>query len=151
MSIEKIASSAKNQLDELEARSENFWSGQGVNEVSAILKIVSRAFHSLNHLARESSSADLSSLLSDEQLNNILGLFNELEDNFFPMAHTSAPLGSLKIIDAQKGNKLLSYQQEDIHMLENFLRMLSDSLNQMEKVSTNLKKTNERLRDVLNP
>ena len=52
MSIQKIASLTKNQINELEARSENFWSNQGVNEVSAILRIVSEAFGSLNHLAR---------------------------------------------------------------------------------------------------
>ena len=151
MSIQKIASLTKNQINELEARSENFWSNQGVNEVSAILRIVSEAFGSLNHLARESSSADLSNLLSDDQLNRILGLLNYLEVDFFPMAHTSAPLSSLRIIDTHRGNSLLSQQQEGLYMLRNNLEMMGDSLRKMVDVSTSINYTNEGLRDLLNP
>lgn len=57
MSIQKIASTAKDRFDEIEARFPRFWSDLSVNGVSAVLRIVSEAFHSLNQLARERASS----------------------------------------------------------------------------------------------
>ena len=117
MSVQKIAATAKDRLDEIEARWPTFWSDLSVNEVSAVLRIVSDAFESLNQLARESADAEESKLLTPKQMGHILGLFGELQDNFFPMAHTQAPLSDLKIINGPESQQLLSIQKYGMERL----------------------------------
>ena len=43
---------------------------------------------------------DSQAFLSKSDITKIDGLFRELGDNFFPMAHTDAPIRNLKIVNA---------------------------------------------------
>jgi hypothetical protein len=52
-------------------------------------------------------------LLSANEKTKIDNLFRELGDNFFPMAHTTAPLRELKIVNAR--------QYEDLNARVNYL------------------------------
>jgi len=151
MSIQKIVSSVKIQVDELEARFPRFWTDLSVNDVSAVLRIVSETFYSLHRLARESDGADESKFLTQEQLQRILGLFGELENNFFPMAHTQERLGRLKIINGEEGNRLHSFQEHSICKLSEQIRIMSLLLKEMQREFNDLKESREQMRTVLNP
>jgi hypothetical protein len=158
MSVQEIAVNAKNRLDEFEARSPRFWTNLGVGEVSAVLRIVGEAFRLLDQLARESDGADESTLLTQEQLRNILGLLNDLGDNFFPMAHTQEPLGALKIINGEEANRLDSFQERSIDGLSARMRTLSEIINETlhllndtQAEINNLKRFQEQMHQVLNP
>jgi hypothetical protein len=158
MSIQEIVSTAKAQLDEIEARSPRFWTDLGVDEVSVVLRIVGESFRSINQLARESDGADESKLLTQEQLRNVLGLLNDLGDNFFPMAHTQEPLGALKIINGEEANRLDSFQERSIDGLSARMRTLSEIINETSNLLNdtqaeinNLKRFQEQMHQVLNP
>ena len=141
MSIQKIAATAKDRLDEIEARCPTFWSDLSVNEVSGVLQIVSDAFESLNQLARESADAEESKLLTPKQMKHILCLFGELHENFFPMAHTQAPLDDLIIINGRKSEELLLFQRYGIERLS---REIEDRITELEW-------SNEEMKRVFNP
>ena len=49
---------------------------------------------------------DSDAFLSKSEISKISGLFKELGDNFFPMAHTTAPLRDLKIVNARAYDNL---------------------------------------------
>jgi hypothetical protein len=151
MSVQKIASEAKLRIDEIEARYPRFWTDLGVNDVVVILRIVSEAFNSINQLARECTDVDESRLLTHEQLNNIMGLFSELQDNFFPMAHTDAPLGALKIINAVRSRELWSLQEEISLRLFQRVDYISSLYDQARAESQDLRHINEEMNRVLNP
>jgi|LakMenE18May11ns_1017448.scaffolds.fasta_scaffold8587706_1 hypothetical protein len=55
--------------------------------------------------------------LTSAELEKINGIIKELSDNFFPMAHSDAPLRMLAIVEKRK-----------ILDLENHVRILSDQL-----------------------
>ena len=151
MSIQEIVSTAKAQLDEIEARSPRFWTDLGVDEVSVVLQIVGESFRSINQLARESDGADESKLLTNEQIQNILGLLGWLEDTFFPMAHTQERLGHLKIINGEDGNRLHSFQEHSFNNLSEQIRIMSLLLKEMKREFNDLKESHEQMRTVLNP
>ena len=158
MSLEKIYEEAKNDLDDIERRCPNFWNNLTASDVSVILKIVSQQFFATHNLLKKSDDFDREKLLSQEQMSNVMGLFQELVDNFFPMAHTQEPLGRLKIINGEEGNRLDSFQERSIDGLSARMRTLSEIINETSNLLNdtqaeinNLKRFQEQMHKVLNP
>ena len=78
-------------------------------------------------------------------------LFRELGDNFFPMAHTNQRLGQLKIIDSERGEKLINSFNE----LGNQMFMVARGLAEIQNVSQDLRakmhQISDEFNDVTNP
>jgi hypothetical protein len=150
MSIQQIAASAKSSIDDLEERVPNFWSNLGVNEVSAILRIVSFAFLSMDRLAREKQSKE-AQLMSDEQLKKIIELMDDLADNFFPMAQTQEPYQNLRIVSFTRFQSVIEKSSYDVDTLQELLQQIehlqSNVNSRLEEIESNA----QRLREVFNP
>jgi hypothetical protein len=151
MSLEKICNSTKSRLDEIEERFPTFWNNLNADDVVVILRIVSEQFSAVHDLVRENEDIDQKKILSQEQMQKIMGLFQELSDNFFPMAHTQEPLGRLKIINGEEGNRLHSFQEHSIGNLSEQIRIMSLLLKEMQREFNDLKESREQMRTVLNP
>lgn len=74
-------------------------------------------------------------------MEHILCLFSELHENFFPIAHTQAPLDDLIIINGRKSQKLLAFQEHCIARLRE----------ETKASITGLKMISEKMPKVLNP
>jgi hypothetical protein len=88
-------------------------------------------------------------------MSNVMGLFQELVDNFFPMAHTQEPLGALKIINGEEANRLDSFQERSIDGLSARMRTLSEIINETSNLLNdtqaeinNLKRFQEQMHQV---
>jgi hypothetical protein len=119
---------------------------------------VSEQFAAVHDLVRKNEGIDQEKLFSQEQMQNIMGLFQELTDNFFPMAHTQEPLGLLKIINGEEANRLDSFQERSIDGLSARMRTLSEIINETSNLLNdtqaeinNLKRFQEQMHQVLNP
>ena len=64
-------------------------------------------------------------LLSANEKTKIDNLFRELGDNFFPMAHTTAPLRELKIVNARQYEDLNARVE---YLLRNFIENYENNL-----------------------
>ena len=102
MSLQKICEAAKSELDSIDEEYPRFWSNLSPNDVSVVLRIVSTYFYSAHKLALEDENIDNSKIPSQQQVKEIMGLFQELQDNFFPMAHSIKSLGKLRIVDSEE-------------------------------------------------
>ena len=71
--------------------------------------------------------------LSDEEIRTIDGVFAELADNFFPMAHSNKPLGELQIVE-----------RESIARTIDFLELLENALSQTKRRSEEVRRDLER-------
>ena len=71
--------------------------------------------------------------LSDEEIRTIDGVFAELADNFFPMAHSNKPLGVLEIAE-----------RESIARTIDFLNQLENVLSQTKRRSEEVRRDLER-------
>lgn len=129
MSLEQICNSTKCRLDDIEGRIPNFWKNLNVYDVAVILRIVSEQFAAVHDLAKNNKDFDQHKMLSQEQMQNIMDLFQELTDNFFPMAHTSDRLGNLRIINYLHFRDLWAMQRESIYNLTNSNEMMERVLN----------------------
>jgi hypothetical protein len=151
MTIHNIAVAAKNHLDELEERSPRFWNDLGVDEVAAILRLISNAFFSMNQLASEASDIDKSKILSGVQLEKIMCLLSELTDNFFPMAHTQDHLGNLKIINYREFDIIQRMHQDDMNQMRDCLRHIKDLNDRAINLVNQIDENHERIIQNLNP
>ena len=98
-------------------------------------------------------------LLSVKEVTKIDNLFRELGDNFFPMAHTTAPLRELKIVNAlhyEDLNARLEYLI--INHAEHYENNLATSIETKERdirlnreLIAELRNLREEIRIVLNP
>ena len=70
---------------------------------NVLLKFVEHSNQQLNENSK--------GFLSAAEMENIHHYFEELGQNFFPMAHTSTSLGNLQIVDRQRCNELQSRLQ----------------------------------------
>jgi hypothetical protein len=150
MSIQQISASAKSSIDDLEERAPNFWSNLGVNEVSAILRIVSFAFLSMDRLAREKQSNE-AQLMSDEQLKKIIELMDDLANNFFPMAHTREPYQNLRIVSFSRFQLIIERNARDIDELQELLQQIDHLKNDVNSRLEQIEINAERLHEVFNP
>ena len=102
---------------------------------------------------------DSEAFLSKSEITKIDNLFRELGDNFFPMAHTTAPLRDLKIVNARQyedlNNRVENLLVEFAHHHENNLlvsieanerniRLNREIINEVQNLRT-------EIRTVLNP
>ncbi len=151
MTIQNIAAAAKNYLDELEERSPRFWSDLGVDEVAAILRLISNVFFSMNQLASEAGNIDRSRILSDVQLEKIMSLLSELTDNFFPMAHTQDSLGNLRIVNYREFVLIKRMHDDHMHQMHDCLNHIKDLSNHANNLHYQLTQNSERIDQILNP
>ncbi len=151
MTIENIAAKAKNDLDTLEMRSPRFWNDLDVNNVAAILRLVSDTFFSVNQLVSNASETDKSKILSDEQLKKIESLFDELICNFFPMAHTQDNLGNLKIINYREYTLLKRDQENAILQMRDCLDFIKELKYRADNINVQIVQNSERIDRILNP
>ena len=150
MTVQEIASAAKHHIDDLEGRAPNFWSSLGVDEISAILRVVTHVFSSMHSLARQGQS-DSSQLLTDEQMQRVVALMDDLADNFFPMAHTREPYQNLRIVSFSRFQFVIEKNARDIDVFQELLQQIehlqSNVNSRLEEIETNA----ERLHEVFNP
>jgi hypothetical protein len=150
MSVEQIASSAKRQIDDLEGRVPRFWSNLTVDEISAVLRVVTHVFSSMHSLAKQGQS-DNSQLLSDVQTQKVVALMDDLADNFFPMAHTCEPYQNLRIVSFTRFQSVIEKNAYDIDVLQELMqqieRLQSNVNSRLEEIESNA----ERLHEVFNP
>ena len=151
MTIENIAAKAKNDLDTLEMRSPRFWNDLDVNNVAAILRLVSDTFFSVNQLVSNASETDKSKILSDEQLKKIESLFDELICNFFPMAHTQDNLGNLKIINYREYTLVKHEQENAILQMRDCLDFIKELKYRADNINDQIVQNSERIDQILNP
>jgi hypothetical protein len=102
---------------------------------------------------------DSQSFLSESDITKIDGLFRELGDNFFPMAHTEEPLRNLRIVNAMQYENL-NYRIENFMInltqtSEDILRTnigINERNNEFStEVLAELENLRAEIRDVLNP
>jgi len=132
MNLEKICNSTKSRLDEIEERFPNFWNNLNADYVVVILRIVSEQFAAVHDLVRENEDIDQKKLLSQEQIQNIMSLFQELTNNFFSMARTTEPVLGLRILNDRELNQLWCLQKNDIEVFDQkleFVQFAADQLN----------------------
>jgi hypothetical protein len=98
-------------------------------------------------------------LLSANEKTKIDNLFRELGDNFFPMAHTTAPLRELKIVNARQYEDLNARVEYLLrNFIENYGNNLATSIEINERnirlnheVLDEIKKVREEVKFLLNP
>ena len=102
---------------------------------------------------------DSDAFLSKSEISKISGLFKELGDNFFPMAHTTAPLRDLKIVNA-RAYENLTYRVEALllNITNNSEIALAESIEMNErnirlnrKLIAELRDLREDMGPILNP
>jgi len=102
---------------------------------------------------------DSQAFLSKSDISKIDGLFRELGNNFFPMAHTDAPLRNLRIVNVQQfenlNNRIENFFMNSIQASEDIFRT-NISINERNiavshAMLDDLQNLREQIRDVLNP
>jgi hypothetical protein len=78
-----------------------------VHKISSIIRVVAQTFEDLHTRSDNSSNAAELLMLSERQMRDIMGVLYELIQNFFPMAHTNAPLQELRILNEKELNERL--------------------------------------------
>ena len=131
MSLEKIYEVAKKDLDNIEQRFPTFWNNLNADDVVLILRIVSEQFSAVHDLVRENEGIDQEKLFSQEQMQNVMGLFQELTNNFFPMAHTTEPVLGLRILNDRELNQLWRFQKNDIERFDQTLESVQSAVDQL--------------------
>ncbi len=150
MTVQEIASAAKHHIDDLEGRAPNFWSNLGVDEISAILRVVTHVFSSMHSLARQ-GQPDSSHLLTDEQMQKVVALMDDLADNFFPMAHTQEPYQNLRIVSYQRFRFICRQNSDDVKVLRELLKHFDQVRSHMNLQLEQIEINTGRLREVVNP
>jgi hypothetical protein len=150
MTVQEIASVAKHHIDDLEGRAPNFWSSLGVDEISAILRVVTHVFSSMHSLARQGHS-DSSHLLTDEQLKKIIELMDDLADNFFPMAHTQEPYQNLRIVSFTRFQSVIEKNSYDIDVLQELMQQIERLQSNVDSRLEEIENNAQRLHEVFNP
>jgi hypothetical protein len=102
---------------------------------------------------------DSEAFLSKIEIGKIDSLFRELGDNFFPMAHTTEPLRSLKIVNAYEYENLNNRVEDFLLNIANNYEMNLETSNEMNEriIRVNresiaeLRNLREEISIVLNP
>jgi hypothetical protein len=102
---------------------------------------------------------DSEAFLSKSEIGKIDSLFRELGDNFFPMAHTTEPLTSLKIVNADEYQNLNNRVEDFLLNIANNYEMNLEESNEMNERNkrlisehiTEIRNLREEIRIVLNP
>ena len=102
---------------------------------------------------------DSQAYLSESDISKIDDLFQELGHNFFPMAHTEAPIRNLKIVNAQQYENL-NERVENVFMhftrVSKIIMAANIEVNERNiglsrEMLDDLQNLREQIRDVLNP
>lgn len=147
MSLEKIYEVAKKDLDNIEQRFPTFWNNLNADDVVLILRIVSEQFAAVHDLVRKNEGIDQEKLFSQEQMQNVMGLFQELMNNFFPMAHTTEPVFGLRILNDRELNQLWRFQKNDI---EHFYQSLESVQVAVDQLNTRFMEINNSDESMIN-
>ena len=102
---------------------------------------------------------DSQAFLSKSDITKIDGLFRELGDNFFPMAHTDAPIRNLKIVNALQYENLNERVQNvfmNLTQVSETILATNIDINQRNialshEMLDDLQNLRTEIRDVLNP
>ena len=155
MTLEYISS----QLKEESQRFDSETLSMGPYDTANFLMLCGEILLKYVEYSNKQLEPDSQAFLSKSDISKIDSLFRELGDNFFPMAHTTAPLRDLKIVNA--------YEYENLNnRVENFLLTMTDKCEQNLAISVEMNERNillnrelidelrnlrEHIRDVLNP
>lgn len=72
----------------------------GPDDLAYFLRIFREISNSLFEILRDDTGL-ATNRLSDDEMRKVDGVFAELANNFFPMAHTNRPLAELQIIERE--------------------------------------------------
>jgi hypothetical protein len=97
--------------------------------------------------------------LSSKDITKIDNLFRELGQNFFPMAHTTAPLRSLKIVNAmqyenltnQAGNLIANFVDNCENNLEIIAQINERNIQLSRELLGELQNVRRDIEEILNP
>jgi hypothetical protein len=102
---------------------------------------------------------DSQAFLSKSDISKIDGLFRELGNNFFPMAHTDEPLRNLRIVNTQQfenlndriENVIMHFTQTSEDILRTTININERNIAVSLEMLNDLQNLREQIRDVLNP
>ena len=121
-----------------------------VDEISGVLRQIESILHGYieylnNHEdIQEENKIKLSNDLFFQHF------LSELSENFFPMAHTQAPLSDLKIVRTSIAERELANVMQGLGELENASQILESSLSIYKSVKINFEQTVIEARDRIN-
>ena len=123
------------ELNEFLKRDTNFALDLNPYQIASLLNIVGPIL--IEHIEQSQLDANypMQDKISAENLNRLDGLFRELGDNFFPMAHTTLPLRSLRIAQSdslRSIEELSKYTLRSTEQLSELLEHLSSRLREMD-------------------
>ena len=104
-------------------------------QIASLLNIVGPILIEHIEQSQLDASYPMQDKISAENLNRLDGLFRELGDNFFPMAHTTLPLRSLRIAKSdslRSIEELSKYTLRSTEQLSELLEHLSSRLREMD-------------------
>lgn len=102
---------------------------------------------------------DSQAFLSTSDISKIDSLFRELGNNFFPMAHTDAPIRYLRIVNAQQfenlndriENVIMHFTQTSEDILRTTININERNIAVSLEMLNDLQNLREEIGDVLNP
>ena len=102
---------------------------------------------------------DSQAFISKSEIDKIDDLFRELGHNFFPMAHTDAPLRELKVVNAIQYENLnervervfLNFSQASQNILVTSIEINERNIGLSHEILYELQNLRTEIRDVLNP
>lgn len=92
-------------------------------DVAEFLRVSSETLINYMHYANERLGEGSDGYMPDVNIIKIHSIFKELSDNFFPMAHTTAPLRELRIVEESKF--------QNIKQLLRLMQPLNNDLSEM--------------------
>lgn len=101
-------------------------------EIANFLKFCNDALLNYVQYSNSQLSQELQGYVSEDDAEKINALFQELSDNFFPMAHTDTRLGLLKIIESRKLYELNEQLREMSYLSHEFKNRMDRILQQLD-------------------
>ena len=155
MEIEYISA----QLKESSQRYDRETLSMGPYDTANFLLLCGKILLKYVEYSNKQLEPDSQAFLSKSDITKIDGLFRELGDNFFPMAHTDAPRRNLKIVNALQYENLNERVQNvfmNLTQVSETILATNIDINQRNialshEMLDDLQNLRTEIRDVLNP
>jgi hypothetical protein len=155
MTLEFISS----QLKEKSQRFDSETLSMGPYDTANVLLLCGEILLKYVEYSNKQLEPDSQAFLSKSDISKIDGLFRELGNNFFPMAHTDEPLRNLRIVNTQQfenlndriENVIMHFTQTSEDILRTTININERNIAVSLEMLNDLQNLREQIRDVLNP